>query len=526
MSYDVAIIGGGHNGLVCATFLGKAGKRVIVLEARDIVGGFCTTEETVPEAPGFKMNPTSMDHVVTNIPRSVVDDLDLARFGLRWITPDPFYSYLPPGGPAISFWRDHHRTVEEIRKLSRRDALRYDRFVVTMRDFWYTAAPYLQGHPKRVAPGTILELTKRLAKTRKSMGTALRILMSSPGAVIEEWFTREEVKAALGCYSVASMGSLDEPGSGIVLSVMAVMHEWGARRPVGGNGAFSSALAAAATAAGVEIRTGAPVVEVLLAGDRATGVVTLTGETIRAGEIVAAIDPYTLLKKLVPAGAVPEVVDDEIRGMGVLHNNISGFKGDVALSRRPKLARHGPNDALLGSVMLIAPSIDYVRRSVNATMRGELAEEIPLWISAPSVLDRTLVPPGSDGDSLYIYLPAVPYELRDGADWAVEKEKHLDRCLQIFEQFAPGTRESVIGATAISPQDLTSFSPVHKGNLFHVDMTLSQFGPWRPTPSLAGYKMPIPGLWHTGAGAHPLATLNGWSGRTAAREILRAATKG
>ncbi|HYT39327.1 MAG TPA: NAD(P)/FAD-dependent oxidoreductase, partial [Acidimicrobiia bacterium] len=270
MSYDVAVVGGGHNGLVCAAFLARAGKRVVVLEARDIVGGFCTTEETVPDAPGFKMNPTSMDHVVTNIPPSVVDDLDLARFGLRWITPDPFYSYLPPDGPAISFWRDHHRTVEEIRRLSRRDALRYDRFVTCMKDFWYTAAPYLQGHPKRVAPGTVLELAKRLARTRKSMGTALRILMSSAGAVIEEWFTREEVKAALGCYSVASMGSLDEPGSGIVLSVMAVMHHWGARRPVGGNGAFAQALADAATAAGVEIRTGAPVAEVLLDGDRAT----------------------------------------------------------------------------------------------------------------------------------------------------------------------------------------------------------------------------------------------------------------
>jgi len=290
VSYDVAVVGGGHNGLVCAAFLAQAGKRVIVLEARDIVGGFCTTEETVPEAPGFKMNRPRW---TTSSPTSPIGGRRPRAVPLRAAVdhPRPVLQLPPADGPAISFWRDHHRTVEEIRRLSRRDALRYDRFVTCMKDFWYTAAPYLQGHPKRVAPGTILELTKRLAKTRKSMGTALRILMSSPGAVIEEWFTREEVKAALGCYSVASMGTLDEPGSGIVLSVMAVMHHWGARRPVGGNGAFTQALAAAATAAGVEIRTGAPVAEILLGGDRATGVVTLTGETIRAGEIVAAIDP-------------------------------------------------------------------------------------------------------------------------------------------------------------------------------------------------------------------------------------------
>ena len=153
MSYDVAIVGGGHNGLVCATFLAKAGKRVVVLEARDIVGGFCTTEETVPEAPGFKMNPTSMDHVVTNIPRSVVDDLDLARFGLRWITPDPFYSYLPPEGPAMRFWRDHHRTVEEIRRLSRRDALRYDRFVVCHARLLVHRRPVPAGAPEAGRPG-------------------------------------------------------------------------------------------------------------------------------------------------------------------------------------------------------------------------------------------------------------------------------------------------------------------------------------------------------------------------------------
>ncbi|MGH8990961.1 MAG: phytoene desaturase family protein [Acidimicrobiia bacterium] len=528
-TYDVAIIGGGHNGLVCAAYLAREGKRVVVLESRDIVGGFCTTEETIPDAPGFKMNATSMDHVVTNISPSVVDELGLDRFGLQWIVPDPFYSYLSPDGATIRFWRDHTRTVEEIRKLSRKDALRYDRFTTTMRDFWQTASPYLMGHPRRIAPRTLAELAKRGFKARKSLGTAARILLASPGSVIEEWFEREELKAALGCYSVASMGSLDEPGTGIVLSVMAVMHHWGARRPVGGNGVFADALEACVRHHGGEVRTASPVAEVLLEGGRATGVVTLAGEAVRATQVVAAVDPWTLMNRLVPAAAVPEIVRDELRGMSVLHNNISGFKGDVALSRRPSLARHGAggrgvpendDDALLGSVILMAPDIDYVRRSLAGTMRGELAAEIPLWISTPTVYDRSLVPPGSEGDSLYVYLPAVPYELRD-SDWAVEKDKHLERCLQIFEDYAPGVGESVIGAHATSPQDLANFSPVHKGNLFHVDMTLSQFGPWRPIPSLAGYRTPIDGLWHTGAGAHPLGTLNGWSGRTTARELLR-----
>ncbi|HLF40853.1 MAG TPA: hypothetical protein VI854_05185, partial [Acidimicrobiia bacterium] len=329
--------------------------------------------------------------------------------------------------------------------------------------------------------------------------------MSSPGAVIEEWFEREELKAALACYSVASMGSLDEPGSGIVLSVMAVMHHWGVRRPVGGNGAFTGALADCLRHHGGEVRLGAPIAEVLLEGDRAAGVVAVAGDVVRGGQVVAAVDPFTLLTKMLPAEAVPEVVHDELRGMSVLHNNISGFKGDVALGRRPVLgaARDAVhNDALLGSVMLLAPDMDYVRRSLAATMSGGLADEIPMWVAAPTVQDRTLVPAGSGGDSLYIYLPAVPYELSDGADWAVEKDKHLDRCLQIFEHYAPGTRDAVIGLHATSPQDLRSFSPVHKGNLFHVDMSLSQFGPWRPTPSLAGYRMPVEGLWHTGAGAH------------------------
>jgi beta-carotene ketolase (CrtO type) len=321
------------------------------------------------------------------------------------------------------------------------------------------------------------------------------------------------------------MSSLDEPGSGVVLSVMAVMHAWGVRRPVGGAGGFTRALAACVAHHRGEIRTASPVTEITMgAGGAATGVVTEAGEWIEAAQVVAAVDPHTLLTRLVAPSAVPQQLRDELRGMSVLRNNISGFKGDVALSRRPVLAGRAGNDALLGSVILIAPTLEYVRRATNAALRGELSDEIPLWASTPTVYDRSLVPSGSVGDSLYIYLPAVPYRLGDGVEWETEKDKHLDRCLQVLESYAPGLTDSVIGAHATSPQDLARFSPVHKGNLFHVDMTLSQFGPWRPVPSLSGYRTPVPGLWHTGAGAHPLGTLNGWSGRTTAAEVLRSTT--
>lgn len=520
MTYDVIVVGAGHNGLTCAAFLARAGKRVLVLEGREIVGGFCTSEETVAAAPGFLMNPTSLDHVLTNVPPSIVDQLGLHRYGLRWVAPDPFYAYLHPDGARIRFWRDHHRTAADIRRISPRDADGYVRFHECMRDLWLVAAPYMMGHPTRPTLGALAAIATRAARSRRSLRQAVRILLSSPGSVIQERFESEEVKAALACFCVSSMGSLDEPGTGVILSAMAIQHHWGVRRPVGGNSAFTGALAAAVTAHGGVVRTSTSVTEILTADGVAVGVRTGTGEELRAPQVVAAVDPWTLLHRLVAPDQVPAQVQAELRGMAVLRNNISSFRGDVALDRRPSIPDVPDSDALLGSVMLLAPSYEYVRRSVNACLQGTLTDEIPFWVAMPTVADRTLVPPGSDGDSLYVYAPCVPYELASG-DWGHEKDKHLERCLDIYEGYVPGTQAAVIGVNATSPHDLTRYSPAHKGHLFHVDLSLNQFGPWRPTPSLAGYRTPIPGLWHTGAGAHPMGTLNGWSGRTTARTLLR-----
>jgi len=521
--YDAIVVGGGHNGLACAAYLARAGRTVVVLEERPIVGGFCTSEAVVPEAPGFLMNVTSIDHILTCIPTSVADDLDLARHGLEWVWPDPFCSYAAPEGGVIRFWRDMDRTCAEIARFSKRDADAYRRFIGILGDIWAVAAPYLQGHPTRPRPGTLAALARAAARGRRSLSPGVRILMSSPGAMIDEWFESTELKAALACYAVSTMASLDEPGSGLVLSLFAVMHKWGMHRPVGGSGALSEALAAAVRTAGGEIRMGTPVGQLLFdAAGAVVGVETRDGERLHASAVIAALDPTTLFRKLMPADRVPDQVDRELSSLGVLRNNISAFKGDVALARRPHIPAAGNSEEILPSCMLFAPSIDYVRRSVETTLQGRLPDELPMWVIAPSVLDRALVPPGSDGDSLYMFLPAVPYDLADGASWVDEKDKVLDRCLDVFDQYAPGAKASVIGASASGPHDFEAFSAVHKGHLFHADMTPAQAGPWRPTPSLSGYRTPVRGLWHTGAGAHPTGAINGWSGRTAARTILRA----
>ncbi|HKY93560.1 MAG TPA: FAD-dependent oxidoreductase, partial [Nevskiaceae bacterium] len=176
MTHDVLVIGGGHNGLACAAYLARAGRRVCVLEERPIVGGFCTTEETIAEAPGFRFCPSSLDVSTGNIPPSVFDELDLERHGLRWLWPDPFYSYVAPDGATLAFWRDVRRTCTEIARFSTRDAQRYAELDALMRDVWIAASPYLMDHPKRPRLATVWQLVTRGLSRVRNLSRASRVL--------------------------------------------------------------------------------------------------------------------------------------------------------------------------------------------------------------------------------------------------------------------------------------------------------------------------------------------------------------
>jgi beta-carotene ketolase (CrtO type) len=515
--YDVIIVGGGHNGLTCAAYLARAGRRVVVLERRDVIGGMCTTEETVAEAPGFRMNPCAVDTALTNTPKSVIDELRLVEdHGLRFVVPDPWAAYVNPEGSSIGMWRDQSRTVAEIRRLSPRDAAKFEWFCDVMKAAWWAAMPYFQTHPTRPSARAVGEVLWRAAKGRRHLKDALRLFASSPDQVIEEHFEREEVKAVLGNLAAWSMVPVQEPGSGGVLAMMVAYFGWGVTRPVGGSGEFTAALARCVQAHGGEVRADAGVDEVLVGGDGAAyGVRLLDGSELHARQVIGAVDPHTLMCDLVDQRHVPEQTQGEIRALGVLRYNLTCLKADVAIERMPQLAC-GRQELMTGYVML-NPTLDYVRKGQAQCMAGELPAQMTMAPVFGSLIDRSLVPPGSDGQTVYLYMPAVPYELSGGRDWQDVKDDYIRDVIAEMDTYMPGLKDSVIGQHVHSPADLAQ--KAYRGNVIHADMSFHQMGPWRPVPTMSGYRTPVPGLWHTAAGAHPMGALNGWSGRTTARTV-------
>jgi beta-carotene ketolase (CrtO type) len=423
-------------------------------------------------------------------------------------------SYLGPGGECLPLWRDLDRACQEIARFSRRDAERYREFVTVLADAVEVLTPYLMGHPIKVRAADVLAILRRAARHRRSLVPAVRILMSSATAALDEWFESEEIKSAIIAYTSFTTTPVDTPGLGLCL--IPIQHRWGLRRPVGGSGAFTRALVRTVRAAGGEVRTDAAVREITVADGRARSVVLESGETLHAEHIVGAVDPTALFTRLVDPALLPAKTRAELNGMQVGGHNLGAFKVDIALRGRPRFPGHGGGDeAVVAQAML--SNINEVKRATRQAMDGELPDEPPVTLWTPTVFDRDLVPAGSTGDSLYLYPIATPLKLSGGRDWQTEKQAYLDRCLDVVERYAPGTNDLIIGTHIRSPEDF----PSHNGNIYHVDMLLWQMGPWRPTPSLAGYRTPIRGLWHTAAGAHPVGGLSGWSGRTTARTILQ-----
>lgn len=524
---DAIIIGAGHNGLVCAWYLARAGLKVMLLERRDVVGGAAVTEEF---HPGFRNSVAA--YTVSLLNPKVIRDMELARHGLR-IVERPLSNFLPlEDGRYLKVGAG--QTAAEVAKFSQRDAGRLDDYHRHLDD----AADLLrelvlQTPPNRIQGGwlaTLPELLKagrlgnRMRKlTLASQRELLDLFTKSAGDYLDGWFESDPIKAAYGFDSVVgNYASPYTPGSAYVLlhhvfgEVNGRKGAWG--HAIGGMGAITQAMAKAVQALGVEIRTGCALAEVVLHKGRATGVVAGKGERLDARAVVSNLNPRLLYTRLVNPGALPP---DFLRRMQAWRCGSGTFRMNVALSELPdftclpgkRMADHH------GSGIVIAPSLHYMERAYHDARASGWSQAPIVELLIPSTLDPSLAPAGQHVASLFCQhvAPVLP----DGASWDDHREQVADLMIDTVDRHAPNFRRAVLGRQIMSPLDLERTFGLVGGDIFHGALGLDQLFSARPMLGHADYRGPVAGLYTCGAGAHPGGGVTGAPGHNAAREILR-----
>ena len=519
----VVIIGGGHNGLVTAFYLAKAGFKPLILERRAQVGGAAVTDEF---HPGFRCS--TLAHAAGPIRADIVRAMQLAKHGLKLITSDVAVVALSPEGRALRLYNDNKKSAEEIAKSSPKDAARYPEFQEALRQMARVIAKALVLPPPSIDTPNRGDLWGMLQTGRaiRNLGkkNMYRLLRWGPMAVadlVAEFFDTELLRATIAARGI--FGTFLGPwsaGSSLVLLIRAAgdVHPAGSSiLALGGMGAVTQAMASSAQKAGAEIRTDAEVIEVRVKDGSATSVVLSTGEEISAQAIVSNADPKrTLLKLVDPIHLSPDFV------MKLQHYRMPGTvaKVNLALAGLPKFtALNGGNDsgALSGRIH-IGPEIDYLERAFDESKYGNFSRQPYLEITLPSLTDPSLAPDGKHVMS--IYMQYAPYKLK-GADWESQRVALGDAVVKTLTQYAPNLPELILRHQIITPQDLEDTYGLTGGHIFHGELALDQFFTMRPLLDWARYRTPIGNLYLCGSGTHPGAGLTGGSGANAAREILK-----
>jgi phytoene dehydrogenase-like protein len=521
---DVAIVGGGHNGLVCAAYLAAAGLRVQVLERRSVVGGAAVTEEF---APGFRNSVAA--YTVSLLSPKVIADLDLHAHGLR-IVERRALNFLPlPGGDYLL--AGPGRTKQEVAKFSARDADQLDAFNAELE----TVADVLRGEILRAPPNLVEgSLVRAGAEAFKALalGNRLRgldhkgrialydLFTKSAGDLLDSWFESEPIKALYGFDAVVgNYASPYTPGSAYVLlhhafgEVNGKKGLWG--HAIGGMGAITQAMASAASARGAAIRADAGVREIIIEKGRAVGVSLENGETVRARAVISNLNPKLLFTKLVPEDAVPA---DFLRRMKGWTCGSGTFRMNVALSRLPSFtALPGDGDHMTAGIIL-APSLRYMDRAFHEAKLSGWSREPIVEMLIPSTLDDSLAPQGAHVASLFCQ--HVTPEFTDGSSWDDHRETVADLMIATVDKYAPGFAASVVGRQIMSPLDLERTFGLVGGDIFHGALSLDQLFSARPALGHADYRMPVPGLYLCGSGAHPGGGVTGAPGHNAARAVI------
>ncbi len=509
--YDCIIIGGGHNGLVCAATLARGGRRVLVLEARAEVGGAASTQEF---APGFRVS--SCAHLLHLMPADLIRELKLDAHGLRFSGQAMPTTVLTAGGSPLTLAAGN---------LSGRDAAAYGAYTERMRRFAQALVPLLNRVPPRLGTTdwgdrwALLRLGWQIRKLgRRDMREILRIGGMNVYDLLEEHFESQALKGALGFDAV--LGTNFGPRSpGTVLTLLyRLAAEFAAgttapSQPTGGLGAFSAALAKSAAAAGAAIRTASPVARILVENDRAVGVQLESGERIAARTVLSSADPKTTFLGLL---GPPHLDTGFVRRVNHIRARGLAAKLHLALDRAPQFA--GVDAAAAKGRLLIAPSLHYLERAYNHAKYGEYSAAPAMEITVPTMNDPALAPAGSHVLSAVVQY--APYALKAG--WESGRQRFIDLCLDTLEGVAPGLRATVLASELKTPVDLEREYGNEGGHWHHGELAFDQFFVVRPVPGAAQHRTPLPGLYLCGAGCHPGGGVMGIAGRNAAQQVLKA----
>jgi phytoene dehydrogenase-like protein len=522
-SHDALVIGGGHNGLVCAAYLARAGLHTAVLERRELVGGAAVTEEVWP---GYRVSTAA--YLISLLSQRIVRELNLARYGYHVYPIDPEYFAPFEDGSGILVWNDPRKTAEEISRICKPDAEGYLRYSAALDELAELIRPILYRVPPDPALVSLRDVQHAvgaaafLFRRRRSVAKLTKMMTMSCADFLSLFFADERIKGALAPGGVIGMwGGPMSPGSAYVLlhhrmgEAADVGGAWGFVR--GGMGGVSEAIASAARAAGAEIETNAEVTTIDVTGGRARGVTLTDGRQLRARVIASAIHPVATFMTLVGEQHLPAELADDIRAF---RSRSPAAKVNLALSELPDFtARRGTEPGPQHPEIMVSPTLTYLEQAWDDVKYGRTSARPMIDCVIPSTKDSSIAPPGRH--LMNCFVQYVPYQPADGPWDDAKRDALATSVIDTITQFAPNFKRSVTHRQVLTPYDLEQRFGLVGGNIFHGEMSLDQLFSLRPTPTASGYRTPIAGLYLCASGAHPGGGVMGIPGLNASRVIAR-----